>query len=597
MHLNTLRISVIVGDKAREITISEEEAGNKSLLQHLQDNGIYLPALCGGHGSCGKCAVKVVSGLLKASDADESYFAPAAMSAGFRLACTAYPTEPIRIVLPDTHEEQFSVVSHFEALDRIVIKNLDRERIPIEKSPVSFARQVNPAQSGMVSLHELEKIARLAEQTQYNTGKNKVYVYRDKETILHISDKPKDLYAIGIDIGTTTLALALVNLQTGTIQGRLSLVNKQREYGADLISRIQRANDGDLPRLSQRIREQIGEAVITLCHTSAIEALDVVKMAIAGNTTMLHFLLNLRCDTLGYYPFTPITLDRVSFYYDEVFTGPLSCKVDVLPGISTYVGADITAGILCSNLYRSSEPVLLLDIGTNGEMALFIPAHGPGGAGKILAAATAAGPAFEGGNILWGTGSVPGAIASVSYQSGGFAVQTIDNQDPIGICGSGVVDTVYAGLTHKLILPNGRLRDQTTGLFLAKTADGQDILFCQKDVRELQLGKSAIRSGMDALLHQSGLRYEDIQQVFVAGGFGFKLPVASGVGIGLIPQALESKIRLIGNSALGGTIRYLLDRDTSEILPQILSISEEFSLSGDPYFNQLFIQNLQLTSD
>ncbi|MDR1302976.1 MAG: ASKHA domain-containing protein [Treponema sp.] len=591
MHPHTLQISVIVGDKAHELTVSEE-AGNKSLLQHLQDNGIYLPALCGGNGSCGKCAVKVVSGLLKASDADEAYFAPAALSAGFRLACTAYPTEHIRIVLPDINEEQFSAVSHFEALDCGVIKNLDMECIPIEKSAVSFARQVNPAQSGMVSLHELERIARL---TQY--GKNKVYVYRDKETIVHIGDKPQDLYAIGIDIGTTTLALALVNLQTGTIQGRRSLVNKQREYGADLISRIQRANDGELPRLSQRIREQIGEAVITLCHTSAIDTGDVVKMAIAGNTTMLHFLLNLRCDTLGYYPFTPITLDRVSFYYDEVFTGPLSCKVDVLPGISTYVGADITAGILCSNLYRSSEPVLLLDIGTNGEMALFIPAHGRGGSGKILAAATAAGPAFEGGNILWGTGSVPGAIASVSYQPGGFAVQTIDNQDPIGICGSGVVDTVYAGLTHNLILPNGRLRDQTTGLFLAKTADGQDILFCQKDVRELQLGKSAIRSGMDVLLRQSGLRYEDIQQVFVAGGFGYKLHVASGVGIGLIPQALESKIRLIGNSALGGTIRYLLDRDTAEILPQILNISEEFSLSGDPYFNQLFIQNLHLTAD
>jgi uncharacterized 2Fe-2S/4Fe-4S cluster protein (DUF4445 family) len=214
--------------------------------------------------------------------------------------------------------------------------------------------------------------------------------------------------------------------------------------------------------------------------------------------------------------------------------------------------------------------------------------------GKILCTATAAGPAFEGGNILWGTGSVPGAISRVQFRDGVFKTGTIGDKPPMGICGSGVVDMVHQGLKHGYIQESGRFSEKARGneIPLARAPDGRDIVFCQKDVRELQLGKSAIRSGLDALLNHTGLGYDKIQTLYIAGGFGFNLNMESAAGIGLIPQALLPKVSLIGNSALGGAVKYLLKADSDEILHRIIEQSEEFSLPEDKYFNENFINNV-----
>jgi uncharacterized 2Fe-2S/4Fe-4S cluster protein (DUF4445 family) len=251
------------------------------------------------------------------------------------------------------------------------------------------------------------------------------------------------------------------------------------------------------------------------------------------------------------------------------------------------VGADITAGIFFTDTYKSADPTLLMDIGTNGEMALMV-------SGKLLCTATAAGPAFEGGNIQWGTGSIPGAISQVAWRDGKFEIKTIGNGPPAGICGSGVVDAVYEGLRSGQIESNGRLNKLVpkSGIFLAKTADGQDINFCQKDVRELQLAKSAIRSGLDALIRHAGLSYNDVKTLYIAGGFGYNLNFNSGVGIGLIPRELHDKIQLIGNSSLGGAVRYLMDRRSEETINAIVGMADEYSLPKDSYFNEMFVANI-----
>jgi uncharacterized 2Fe-2S/4Fe-4S cluster protein (DUF4445 family) len=260
----------------------------------------------------------------------------------------------------------------------------------------------------------------------------------------------------------------------------------------------------------------------------------------------------------------------------------------LLPGISTYVGADITAGLLFTGLYDAKQPEFFMDIGTNGEMALVTP-------GKILATATAAGPAFEGGNILWGTGSVPGAISQAKYVDGKFEVKTIGDRDPVGICGSAVVDIVCEGIRNGLILASGSFNKSkgVTELFLAKSPDGQDIKVIQKDVRELQLAKSAIRSGIEAMLRSAGVSYDALGTLYIAGGFGYNLNFTSGAGIGLIPQELKEKVKLIGNSALGGAAKFLLDRDSLEKLNRVVEISEEYSLPEDRYFNDIFVENIE----
>jgi uncharacterized 2Fe-2S/4Fe-4S cluster protein (DUF4445 family) len=416
-------------------------------------------------------------------------------------------------------------------------------------------------------------------------------VYRDKGGIVNISEKPAELFGIAVDIGTTTLAMALVELRSGQVRKRYSAVNKQRESGGDVISRMRRANAGDLPLLSGSIRRQISEGSFFLCTAAGVDPGDICRMGIAGNTTMIHLLLALSCANLGQVPFTPVTLDMITFKYREVFEGGLFCPVYVLPGICTYVGADISAGILFTCLHTKKEPVAFMDIGTNGEMALAVGE-------KILCTATAAGPAFEGGNIGWGAGSVPGAISKVTFKDGRFLVSTIGEKAPVGICGSGVVDIAACGLESGRILPSGRFNKEykneftENGIFLAKHADGRDICFSQKDVRELQLAKSAISSGLDALVHHAGLSYDEIKTLYIAGGFGFNLKLAGAARIGLIPPALVPKVTLVGNSSLGGVVKFLLDSSSEREFEKIIPMAEEFDLPGDDYFNAIFIKNV-----
>jgi uncharacterized 2Fe-2S/4Fe-4S cluster protein (DUF4445 family) len=541
-------ITVIQKDTRQIINTVE----GKNLLTQLQEAGFYVPALCGGRETCGKCRVKVLAGSLEISDADRAHFSKSELAEGYRLACAVYPRSSLTISISDSGEEDFSALAGFK-----------ENMVP-------------------------------------GTVKKKV-----TDTI----------YAIAVDIGTTTLAFALLDCGTGNVIASLSMVNKQREFGADVISRIQRANAGDLGLLCRCVREQISAGIESLCRDASIETShgrqiidprQIREVAIAGNTTMLHLLFNLSCRTLAQAPFTPVSLEMVSVDYKEIFNSSvcdeafdLNCKVTALPGISAYVGADIVSGILFSKIDESSKPAALMDIGTNGEMAL---SYG----GKIICTATAAGPAFEGGNILWGTGSVQGAISQVTFCNGVFEIATIGNKSPVGICGSAVVDIVYQGLKNSLILPNGRFNPENNfrsknnfrtengmqEIVLAKNADGRDIVFCQKDVRELQLAKSAIRSGFDALLNHAELSYDDLDVLYIAGGFGFNLNLESAAGIGLIPKELVQKISVIGNSALGGAAAYLLNPLLEERLKNIARDSEEFNLPGDRFFSEQFISNM-----
>ena len=515
------------------------QPSHTTLLKALQSAGHFLPAICNGRGTCGKCAVRVISGTVAESPADRARFSDEELKNGWRLACQAFPVDVITVEIPDSGEQNFSAVDVFE-----------------DKGVGSGG----------------------AAMPRWGVGES------------HAGEAGS--HGIAVDIGTTTLGFALVDFASGKIAARYSAVNRQREYGADVISRIQSANNGNLGQLSGIIRSQISEGIARVCTQAGIDARRVAKIAVAGNTTMLHLLLNLSCETLGQAPFTPVTLDMTVIPYGEIFSGALDCDVVTLPGISTYVGADITSGIFFSGLHESKTPVALIDIGTNGELALIHE-------GKILCTATAAGPAFEGGNILWGTGSVPGAISHAQFKNGAWKLRTILDRPTSGICGSGVIDIVYQGLKNGLILPSGRLAEgQQNGFPLAKAGDGRDIIFCQKDVRELQLAKSAIRTGLDALLNHTGLGYDDLGILYLAGGFGYHIFLECAAGIGLIPEPLLPKVSAIGNSSLGGAVQYLLwhaggrGAACDDVLGGIIGQSVEFNLPDDDYFSENFVTNI-----
>lgn len=575
--MDNIQINVVINHKTTKLNVPK----NIKLLDILQQ--FNISAICGGKGTCGKCKVIVKKGFINISKSDEQFFTLAELNQGCRLACTAYPDQDITIEVSSKQETKLSSVISFTQTnnenDSISITKINLNRIRD-----SFTYQILPENQNNVSFDVVRQCSLLIDNNI-----QEAYAAYEDHRLIRVSQNPINLYGIGIDIGTTTVGMALVNLENGEIIDKHSEINSQRQYGADVVTRIEKSRSGELNLFYKAITDQISNGIKLICDKNCIPYENLYKVAIAGNTTMIHLLLGLSCKTIGINPFTPITTELVSFNYSQVFTGSFNCTVDILPSLSAYVGADVTSGIFLTEMQTSKSPTFLLDIGTNGEMAVNID-------GKIICTSTAAGPAFEGGNIKCGTGSIPGAISQVEYSDSEFKLTTIDDQSPVGICGSGVIDIVSKCLSNNIIQTSGRFNKEfgSKQIDLWRNPDNTKIFFDQKDVRELQLGKSALRSGIDTLLNVANLSYNDIETIYIAGGFGFKINFDNAVEIGLIPYDLRNKIKLIGNSSLGGTIKYMLNSKSKDILNSITKNSSEFSLSENKMFNKLFIDNMSL---
>jgi uncharacterized 2Fe-2S/4Fe-4S cluster protein (DUF4445 family) len=343
-----------------------------------------------------------------------------------------------------------------------------------------------------------------------------------------------------------------------------TMVNSQRYLGADVITRIKLASEGKQNELHQLLIDDIHRGI-------AVFSKDITHMVITGNTTMLHLLLNQPCESLGQFPFTPFTVATQTISIAD-------CEAYVLPGISAFVGADIVAGLYFCGIENLS---LFIDLGTNGEMALCTR-------DKIYVTSTAAGPAFEAGNITHGMGSVTGAIAHVRIDKNKNVInETIGNTHPVGLCGTGVVSLAAELVRHKITDETGLLDDEYFDDGFPLT---DNIIFTQKDMREIQLAKSAVRSGIEILLETAGLTCDDIQKLYLAGGFGHKMDLHSAVTLGIIPKVLQEKVISVGNAALGGAVRTLLKKDAPSDVTAITEKAEEINLSAHPKFNTYFME-------
>lgn len=400
-----------------------------------------------------------------------------------------------------------------------------------------------------------------------------------------VSGEKESGYDIAVDIGTTTIAMELVGKDSHKVHGRAAFINSQRVYGADVISRIQASVDGKKKELQDHIREDLKKGFRQLVKEADITGADVERIIISGNTTMGHLLMGYDCNTLGVFPFTPVNIDFIRDSAKEIIgIEDTEAQIVLLPGISTYVGGDITSGLYACGFDSAEEISMLIDLGTNGEMAI-------GNKDKILVTSTAAGPAFEGGNITWGVGSIPGAICSLSIEDEKAHVKTIRDEAPLGICGTGVVETAAELMKEELIDETGRLEDDyfDEGFPLAETTDGKKILFTQKDMREIQLAKAAIRAGVETLALRYGVKKEDVVKIYVAGGFGYKLDTDKAIAIGMLPEEFKGRIEAVGNSSLAGAEDYLKDTEGDKTIRKILDVSEEINLSADKEFNDFYM--------
>lgn len=306
----------------------------------------------------------------------------------------------------------------------------------------------------------------------------------------------------------------------------------------------------------------------------------------AGNTTMIHLLLGLPVKSLAISPFKPVTLNSVNLPAAEILNDDFSsAEMHIFPGVSAYVGPDIVSGMYNRSFEALRELTLFVDLGTNGEIVL-------GDIKKIMCVSAAAGPAFEGARISCGTGCVPGAISYAGINKGKVWYSTINQEPAVGLCGSGLVDLVAACLDAGIINKSGLMKPEyrKDGLFIEKDIDGNEMRLTQKDIRELQLAKSAIRAGIEILIKEFDVTYNDIGKVYLAGGFGNHINADSAVRIGLLPQELKSHIILAGNSSLGGAVDSLLNPDKEEKVMEILKKVHYIELSSTRDFNDKFVE-------
>ena len=371
--------------------------------------------------------------------------------------------------------------------------------------------------------------------------------------------------AAAVDIGTTTIAMSAVDIGSGRILGTSTGINHQRSWGADVISRMEASNQGKGALLQKSIR-----ADLDLLREELGLAQDA-RMVISGNSTMEHLLQGLSCETLGVAPYTPVD---ISLHEYENMT--------ILPGISTFVGADIVSGIVACGIDQSEEICILVDLGTNGEMAI-------GNRHRIISASTAAGPAFEGGNISCGVAGIPGAVSSVEITDGEARVETIGGLPPVGLCGTGVLETVYELLKEELVDEAGLLDDE---YFDDGFPVAEGIVFTNKDVREVQLAKSAVRAGLEVLLEEYGADYDQIGKLYIAGGFGQKINLEKAVGIGLLPEELLDRMVPVGNSSLAGAVMAACDPSVLERMRAVGENAEETALAENPLFSDLYMDNM-----
>ena len=392
---------------------------------------------------------------------------------------------------------------------------------------------------------------------------------------------------VAIDIGTTTIAVALLDSVNKKVIDTHTVMNHQRVYGADVITRINSANNGKLEELCRIIKGDLQDVIRILCEKNDIKNTDINRVAIAANTTMIHMLLGLSCEGLGVYPFTAIELDWVKAEFADIFKESEfpNASVLILPGISTFVGADIVAGLTNCSIPIINKYSLFVDLGTNGEMAIFNNE-------KVIASSVAMGPAFEAGNISCGMPALEGAIYSADIVDEAMQYVVIGDNDPKGICGSGVLEIVSELLDSGIIDSTGLLVDKyfDEGYHVTTGKNNIPIMITQKDIREIQLAKGAIRAGIDILINRMGIEYKDIDNLYIAGGFGHNINIEKAINIGLFPKELEANIKVLGNTCLNGVIEYLKSNITDEDIDKIVSKSIEIYLSSEEDFNDRFIE-------
>lgn len=413
-------------------------------------------------------------------------------------------------------------------------------------------------------------------------GDAEIWLQQDSITVETTGNNPAagiamaGRFGAAVDIGTTTVALKLYDLQTSTLLAAEGAMNPQRSIAADVMGRIGAAMGGHGPMMQDMVAEVIRVLLTNACTKADISISQIDALVVTGNTTMLYLLTGRDPACLAAAPF------QADCLFDHMDT-LLGIPVYYPPCMNAFVGADITCAVLDSGIHRKAETALLCDIGTNGELALWKD-------GRLYVASTAAGPAFEGAGISCGCGSIPGAIDRVWTEKGTLRIHTIGNKPPVGLCGSGLLDAIAVFLESGAIDETGAMEADFLPL-------AENVCLLPADVRAVQLAKGAIAAGIRTVLELAEVREEDVTTLYIAGGFGSHLEPASAAAIGLFPAGLADRVKILGNSALSGAAGLLLDREGIPGARKLAKEAISVTLSGNSRFNRHFMNAMLFGED
>ncbi len=578
-------------------------------------NGIAIDSTCGGHGTCRKCKVRVTEGEVPISRLDPRAFDPDQLRAGWRLACMAPADRDVRVDVPPlvTRPKAATVgVGRQVILRPAVQKRYVELAEPTLSDQRSDSQRLWDALDDLVLTSDLYLMRRLPKVLRSSDFKVTAVVVDDVLIDVEPGDTTARRFGIAYDLGTTTVVATLLDLATGTPVAVSSMLNPQQPFGADVITRISTTMmDPDaLGRLAMLARHCLHQLAAEVCASGAVEMTEVYEIALAGNATMTHIVLGIDPEPIGVAPF--VMTARV---FDGILASDIGVDVHpgarayLFPSVGAYVGGDIVAGALASGLDRDKRTRLFIDVGTNCEIVL-------SDGDRLLATAAPAGPAFEGAAIRCGMRAAPGAIEGVKISDEDVSLQVIGDVEPVGLCGSGLVDAVAALVQAGLLDGSGRLLDAEAAAVtrpglaerLGKVGEervfvlhwvgppgpdvSRSIYLSQRDVRELQFAKAAIATGWRLLIEEVGLAAGDIQQVLLAGSFGSYLAPASAVRIGLVPDIPTLRIVSAGNVAGEGAKMALLSIRERAAAMALLEEVHYVELSDRPDFNDRFIDQL-----
>lgn len=583
--------------------------------------GLAIDSTCGGRGTCGKCKVQLLEGANSVAEADRRFFSERQLQEGWRLSCRAAVHHECVVEVPRLMTSPKAALLGY---GRHVILDPNLHKVYLQLEEPTLEDQRSDLARLLAALHDAGYAVRsglhvwraLPQILRANDFAVTAVVCGDELLAVEPGDTTDSAYGLALDIGTTTVVGALVNLQTGVVAAVQSSLNGQAPYGADVISRISHTMlepDGQAV-LQTRIVETINTLVDRLLTSSGLARETVYEAVAVGNATMLHLLLGIDPEPISMAPFIPTIGEAVMLRAGDVgLRLHPQARLSLLPCLGAYVGADIVAGILATDLARNPDNRLRLyiDVGTNGEIVL-------GSARGTLATAAPAGPAFEGAQIKCGMRAGEGAIEGVEIDDDVLLQIIGGDVEPLGICGSGLVDAVAVLLKCGLVDASGRLLrpeeargrvpdtlverlvevDGVRAFLLSDPAQG--IVLTQVDIRALQFAKGAIAAGVQVLLARMGVTPDDLHEVLLAGSFGSYINPESARAIGLVPWIAVERIVAVGNAAGEGAKIALLSFREREAANRIPEFIEYVELSGRPEFNDIFTDVLafpQLPAD